>query len=69
MGKNILLQDQLSAIEAFYTEIVKMEMHFARTLFDNLWEIVDANRNSTLNNIPLDKLFIYNDPSLIQALI
>ena len=46
-----------------------MEMHFARTIFDNLWEIVDANRNSTLNNIPLDKLFIYNDPSLIQALI
>jgi len=69
MRKNILLQDQLTAIEAFYTEIVKMEMHFARTLFDNLWEIVDANRNSSLNNIPLDKLFIYNHPSLIQDLI
>ena len=32
-------------------------------------EIVDANRNSSLNNIPLDKLFIYNHPSLIQDLI
>jgi hypothetical protein len=52
-----------------YTNIVEEEMNLASTIFKNLWSIVDANRGSNVNSIPLEKLFIFNVPSAIQAII
>lgn len=69
MAKNVKLGAKDGRHSACYTEIVHHEMNFAHTIFINLWKIVDANRNSELNNIPLDSLTIYNDLNFFDSLI
>jgi hypothetical protein len=69
MAKNVKLGAKDGRHSASYTEIVHHEMNFAHTIFINLWKIVDANRNSDLNNIPLDSLTIYNDLNFFDSLI
>ncbi len=69
MAKNVKLDAKDGSNSASYTEIVHHEMNFAHSIFINLWKIVDANRNSELNNIPLDSLTIYNDLNFFNSLI
>ncbi len=69
MHKNIILDYQVGHHKASYTESLLKEMEFARLLFKHLWEIVDSNRNSDINNIPLDKLRIYNDANSLKSFI
>jgi hypothetical protein len=69
LHKNIILDYQAGQHKASYTEVLLKEMNFARLLFKHLWEIVDENRNSDINNIPLDKLLIYNDANSLKSFI
>lgn len=69
MDKHVVLDYQIGHHKASYTEALLKEMNFARLLFNHLWIIVDANRNSDINNIPLDKLIVYNDANALKSAI
>lgn len=69
LDHNVVLDYQIGHHKASYSDSLLQEMNFARVLFNNLWKIVDANRDSELNNIPLESLCIYEDPIFFKSLI